>query len=461
MAKGDFTRRQTLMGVGVGGASAMASAVASAGTRTELSAQDTVPMRAEILDRMPAITWHGAVGDDSTDNTRAIQAALDSNPRATSIYVPPTPGAYRVTGTIQLNRSQRLVGASNASILPIVRGNHGRSVINFRPSGPDTCVTNKPDSTTEFDGEGCGVEDLVIDMNRDDSFGIALSNSYSNAIRRVGLRGTYDVGIFLDSNYASLIEDVSTNGASVRHNIIYIGSQNITVVRRLHTSNYPGDAAVPLVGIAIAGGSGARIDDCQFQGVTIGIDANACSRTLVTNPYFENALCYVRAGIAGAICSHFIVKGGVFEPVVPPHPQYASRGPGFYFANARNWDLDGVYFGLTHAADAKFWPIVLGDMGAAIGTGSFRNTEALHSLILNEIARIGTTTDWSLRGSVSNSDNRYAGGELFHVNDAHNSRHRLVTVNDAGRPAFRPWQPADGAAVGGLLSTPFFTPNVP
>ena len=84
------------------------------------------------------------------------------------------------------------------------------------------------------------------------------------------------------------------------------------------------------------------------------------------------------------------------------------------------------------------------------------------SLILNEIARVGTTVTWSLTGLINNDDSdHYGSGLLMHVTDAYNSKHRILGINDAGTPAYSAWQPTNGATVSALLSTAFYTPTVP
>jgi hypothetical protein len=59
-----------------------------------------------------SIKAYGAVGDNSTDDTAAIQACLNAND---DVYIPP--GTYKITDTIIINRPLRFIGEGSSSIL--------------------------------------------------------------------------------------------------------------------------------------------------------------------------------------------------------------------------------------------------------------------------------------------------------------------------------------------------------
>jgi hypothetical protein len=377
------------------------------------------------------------------------------------------PGAmkYRVASSLEMDHGQALCGPTRPGNLNLRKAgvqDLRDAIIEFRPGAADTCIINKPDAATDFDGEAAAVHDIVIDLDRNDCWAIAFKDSYSNAIERVGLRGTYEIGVYLDNNYVSRISDLSVNDASVKRAHVWVGTQNQTTIERVHTSGtYPNDSAIQLVGIALKSGLGACIRDCLFQGLTLGMDIYGAQSTTIINPYFENSLSWLRAGIDGGVTFPTTLKviGGTYEPVMVTHPQYADRGPGFYFAAGYNLSLDNVRFAATHAADAGFWPIVLGGFGASY-TMQMANMHANASHILNEIARTGAH-NWAIshQGPIETTLDNGDTGILMKASNDYDANHQIVTsATDGTITSSTNWQPPATATVGGVLAQPFYTP---
>lgn len=77
-----------------------------------------------------SVKAHGAVGDGVTDDTAAIQAALNANLQGQTVYFPP--GLYVVTNTLDCTGSYNLTIQGSTGIAVI--GGGGASTIVFRPS---------------------------------------------------------------------------------------------------------------------------------------------------------------------------------------------------------------------------------------------------------------------------------------------------------------------------------------
>ena len=93
---------------------------------------------------------YGAVGDNSTSNTTAIQAALDAVPSTGgSVFIPP--GTYR-TATLRMKSNTRLYGAGPSSILKFTSVSGGAGT-----TGPGGIMASADDNTD------MSVSDLKLD----------------------------------------------------------------------------------------------------------------------------------------------------------------------------------------------------------------------------------------------------------------------------------------------------------
>lgn len=106
-----------------------------------------------------SVTTYGATGDGSTDDTAAIQAAIDANP-GKAIYFPQ--GTYRVSGTISVTAFGTMlygVPSQRAAYTPYAPG-YG-SVILQTAANIDTVVF-RPSSDSSSSLRGVEIRDMVI-----------------------------------------------------------------------------------------------------------------------------------------------------------------------------------------------------------------------------------------------------------------------------------------------------------
>lgn len=138
----------------------MASAAA---TRTALS-----------LDLVVNVKAYGATGDGSTDDTAAIQAAIDSfgsgGVLATAnggiLYFPP--GLYKVTGGLLITQTGvRVVGASQDATKIVVAANLGTEA-----------VFEWDQTNSGYSQVGCGIENLRINMAGYTGHGVWMHKAY-------------------------------------------------------------------------------------------------------------------------------------------------------------------------------------------------------------------------------------------------------------------------------------------
>jgi hypothetical protein len=302
-----------------------------------------------LRDRPPSVKDFGAVGDGVADDTANIQKALDTG--ATEVLMPP--GQYLVTSTLFLRQGQTLRGPRRTNNNTLIT--YGATIL-FRPAVADTCISNAVGTDSN------GVEDIQIDGNRNDSFGIGFLGSYANKVRRCGLRGTWDVGVYLHDAYVPEFDEISFTGASVKHYCMYIGSTDSAKIRRPHLSTLPNDAAVAMVGIGVLSGKNCSIEDSVIQGPTIGISLYGPYGTEISNPYFENTVCNIKGDSVATAYSTNII-GGVFSGPYAGHSQYASRGPLIYSGNLHGVAMVQPNFLNTNVMDANIWPILFGSGG--------------------------------------------------------------------------------------------------
>ncbi len=292
---------------------------------------------------------YGAVGDGTTDDTLAIQAALNTG--APVVYCHKT---YKTTATLQLQTRQILKGPERALL-----SDASAPRIVFRPA-----VNGKPAIKNAAGTSANGCEDMAFDLAHNTNTAIQFASSYGNIAKRCWFIGTFNIGIMAHDTYVCEFSDCIMNGASIKSFGIYISElSNAVVVRRLHMSNLPNDNAVCMYGVAIKGGSVHTLDDCVIQGPTIGIATGAVSGVYINNPYFENTLCNMRLGgpNAGPEGYGIMSNGGTLGTAFSSHPQFASVGPVVMF-NAGRAVFTCPNFQSTAAnttADGP-WPFMLG-----------------------------------------------------------------------------------------------------
>ncbi len=243
--------RRTLLGASVAGllglaaASSQPAAAASwedhdhsgdFGGKTNLGASSPVSSITvdDVLTRNSPhrnVKAYGAVGDGSTDDTAAIQSALDAANDGDTIFLPP--GTYRVTSTLsQSNKSLAIVGMGSGT--STIRAEHGTNGIGLNPEGGaarDRIVLLGFTLLTTRSDAGTG-----IDCRWDD---IQSSQEHLCVIDDVEISGTdypnngWANGIILEEAWHSYVTNTNIRGREVGSGVKLIGQCIGTVFDKL------------------------------------------------------------------------------------------------------------------------------------------------------------------------------------------------------------------------------------
>lgn len=238
-----------------------------------------------------------AVGDGVTDDTAAIQAAIDSGARRVTV---PT-GSYRVDGTIslrtgcalQLDGDLKRLSAYTASTRPVVLINNvqratltGSGAITMQNASPDGIVCIGPEDPTVSGNQTIDVEWCVIEK-------ISLTGAGT---------GTGNLGVVLQCTagwtgakvcYQNWVNTLEIN--SVGHGV-YVGSQaNANVITDIMAWN------IGVAGISLAGDDGndgvhgagvypySSITDMIVRGLFVSNSAGLTASLLARNASFNVA----------------------------------------------------------------------------------------------------------------------------------------------------------------------------
>lgn len=324
----------------------------------------------------------GAVGDGVTDDTAAIQAALNTG--YAEVYFPS--GKYKTTATLYIKMTQTIRGTAVALQPDVASAHH--STIMFRPTGADKVAIKNTVSTY-----GNSIRDMALDLNDASHYGVQFSTTYGNVIEGMLFFGTFDIGIIIQDAYVCDINRVTISGCTVKRFGIYIGASNSIKISRLHTSIQVQDAATCMYGLAIYGGGREyTIADCLFQGTTIGIALHNSGviSTNIFNAYFENCVCNLRAGspasAGGPIGINII--GGAWGGPYAYHPQYASRGPIIWLRYGSRFNIKGARFDQVPAPATSTgpWSILcaIGQSGVNVEACSIFGSSTMKDLVMRE-----------------------------------------------------------------------------
>lgn len=358
-----------------------------------------------LFEHSVSILETGAVQDfdhaagTGTDNSSTAFDNMLADAKVGAIFIPPGDLGFKFTKSISLKAGQRLIGAPDPSSHSQSKANP-RSKIAFRPSGADVVAIKNGTGV-----EGCGVQDLLIDMNGATHTAMQFTGSYSNIVRHVHLAGTYKWGVVMHETYVSEIDGLYTAGAAVHGGAIFIGTFNAINIANIHTSNLPQTVGDVLYGICVNGaGAGLTIHNAVMQGQTIGIHVGASAKGVtIMEPYFENSLCNIRLGSSSSGPLGVNIIGGAYGHPYSSHSQYASRGPVIYARagtgvklHASRWD--------SAAAPADVngpWPIVAGSalFDIEVGLPSIFGANDTGAMLMREAAGNNTSFLLHSRGS--------------------------------------------------------------
>jgi hypothetical protein len=255
----------------------------------------------------------GAIGDGVTDDSQAIQNAIDATPNGGKLYIPT--GTYLITTGLTRTNSITIQGdgiyGAGGTVL-IYTGNG--DAFTYGPSGGA--------------GAGARFQDFRIEGTASGQNGIVVKNVYNQIkfekIAIDGFSGSGANGAYLedcwDIQFSKCSFSQNYNGLSCG-----IGA-TFGVVNACSWINCEFNSC-PNVGLSIQSGSNNTIFGCDFSGVgKIGVDlaANlspgtnrACKSNYIGSSYFEGAntggeIALIRVGASSTI-SASLIQGNVID----------------------------------------------------------------------------------------------------------------------------------------------------
>lgn len=152
----------------------------------------------------------GALGNGSTDDTVAIQAAINSLPAAGGeVFVPA--GTYAVSASITLREGTNLVGTGAGSILRVTSGALGIDVLQIGNGGPTVSFASVRNLKISADGQKTG------------GAAIKLNNAYRIWLERLAIEFQYRGVYILNSTavwfHRSDVRDTKENAITIESDL--------------------------------------------------------------------------------------------------------------------------------------------------------------------------------------------------------------------------------------------------
>jgi parallel beta-helix repeat protein len=266
-----------------------------------------------------SVLSYGAKGDNKTDDTKAIQAAIDDGYKRGAVVVVPD-GIYRVSQLV-LRKGSVLQGISSGTY-PDNENISGASVL-ARLANTNKHLLLAPDGSNY-----CRISDLAIDGNKNNNtsgYGLCVADApggqeSQTLVQRCYFHTNPDSNIYLGRNRrANSVQNSVCNYSAKGDGITVAGSDNTiannilgsnaraglclgtTATQNWGASSPANSAAIVhvndndiynnLVGIAVANGSsgcmisGNGVDRNKYQGITV---YSGASNSLVTNSLHSN-----------------------------------------------------------------------------------------------------------------------------------------------------------------------------
>lgn len=214
----------------------------------------------------------GAVGDGTTDDTAAFNAAIAAVAALSGggLVIVPTPtNVYKITSVITVPSNVTVRGQGTATIM----------------------ITGSGFNAFNVTGSYAGVENLNFQSASQRSSGIAvaiLGSTRDNFVRRCQFANQF-YGITVGSAVITWIEDCEIMNTAPTTGIgIDIQSGNDTYVRGVVMDGSP--SSQPLCGLRILNSQGVWVTDCDFihQGIGVSISPSSLQATWL---FFNNVAC--------------------------------------------------------------------------------------------------------------------------------------------------------------------------
>ena len=218
----------------------------------------------------------GAVGDNSTDDTAAIQLALDAR-AGSSLYIPA--GIYRTNSALTISAGT------------YVYGDYTESVIAVQPTASLTTYNN----CFEFNGDDITVDNIKILGTNEGRYNGVSYTAFAKGFNIVGRTRPTITNCVIEKFCASIF---CTNGVSTNSNTITITGN------RIYGGAQPGDATV-----------GVDAQDVLIQGSSSSYPTLVGRRSIIANNYcLGNVDCGINVG-ANAGDTDFVISGNVLQPL--------------------------------------------------------------------------------------------------------------------------------------------------
>ena len=328
----------------------------------------------------------GAVGDGVTNDTNAIQAALNSG--AIHVYVPK--GTYKTTATLYIPTKVSFEGAGKDSVIEATSIS-GPAISTFQGTFVDPNFNENQQLKNICIGGSC-------------TTALLWTCAIKSTVENITIKSTSTYGVIVDGSFNCRFAQIETYNATISNVCFWAGRAfNANHVDGLHTSNFcnvnflcNGLATLlnPLSPFNVTdnGGSGSTITNACLQGGNVGMRfANTgYGGWTVNSPYFENVALPIELGDTTAgdqqLCRSVTFNSPfLLGRTLAGHPGGVSV-VGVNILNAVNITFNSIEFG--EFGDAGCDPIRYRNSHKVLFNGFFFGNGGIGSTITNKIKRI-------------------------------------------------------------------------
>lgn len=244
----------------------------------------------EFSDRGVNVKWFGAKGDGVTDDSDAIQAAVDTGK---SVFVPA--GTYLITKTISL-KLQNFIGAGtgqtffdvqNADLFELATG--GRTIAEIAKFGIKS-TGGHANSNTVFKSQENATKRAVAYHFHDIEigggqfkYGFNLTDSFRTTINKVGMTNVFNPFLLRGQVVETTIDDVTCNIDTVELGALNDYNTGIEVVGDSHSGSYQRPESVRMSNVNFVGYDlGYNIKDVLYF-VSDKFECDYCTNGILTS----------------------------------------------------------------------------------------------------------------------------------------------------------------------------------